>query len=206
MIEADWINILFFSCGLPSMIMLYRAAYVAKSLSNAFFGTAILSFLIGTAVGYFDQVDSALAREWGDLVGITLVLCGLFVKTRNSKPVFARFPLPMTMLPILGVFFYPLIINADVVKDLLTITYQGGAILVSILVITINHLMYKHRSILIVAYVIFLVAYVSYWFIDFAEVELIQTIGMILFSVGMLVAAFGFRKVSLSKLNNKSDL
>jgi len=206
MIEADWINILFFSCGLPSMIMLYRAAYVAKSFSNAFFGTAILSFLIGTAVGSFDQVYSALAREWWDLVGITLVLCGLFVKTRNSKPVFARFPLRMTMLPILGVFFYPLIINADVVKDLLTITYQGGAILVSILVITINHLMYKHRSILIVAYLIFLMAFVSYWFIDIPEVELMQTIGVILFSVGMLVAAFGFRKVSLSKLNNKSDL
>lgn len=154
-----------------SILILFNIAYASKSLSNFLFGLAILSFLLGIGLSYFQQIDPILAREWGDLVGITLVLCALFVKIRNSKPVFARFPLPMTLLPLVGIFFYPMIIQADVVKDLLRITYQGGAIIVGILVISINHLMYKQRSLLLVACLIFAISYVSYWFIDFPDLQ-----------------------------------
>lgn len=147
-----------------------------------------------------------MAREWGDLVGITLVLCALFVKIRNSKPVFARFPLPMTLLPLVGIFFYPMIIQADVVKDLLRITYQGGAIIVGILVISINHLMYKQRSLLLVACLIFAISYVSYWFIDFPDLQYLEVSSIILMAIGMLLGALGFKKVSKSEIKNNIQI
>lgn len=202
MFDINWINVIYLALGIPSLIIMLSIALKAKSLSNLFFGLSIFSFLIGVGLGYFQQIDSVLAREWGDLVGITLVLCGLFVKTRNSKPVFARFPLPMTMLPLVGIFFYPMIIEADVVKDLLRITYQGGAILVGILVVSINHLMYKHRSFLILACVVFLGSFIGFWFVSIPGYDWVESVSLILLSIGMLIAAIGFRRVSLSQLAN----
>ncbi len=201
MIDINWLDVTLIALAVPSFIILLSVAYKAKSLSNLFFGLAILSFLIGITLGYFEQINSILAREWGDLIAITLVLCGLFVKTRNSKPVFARFPMPMTMLPLVGIFFYPMIIEADVVKDLLRITYQGGAILVGLLVISINHLMYKHRSVLLLSCIVFLIAFIGFWFIELPDFEQIKSISIILMGVGMLLGAIGFRKVSVSKMN-----
>ncbi len=202
MFDINWLDITLLATAIPSLFIMFSIAYSTKSLSNFFFGLGILSFAVGIGLTYFDQIDPILAREWGDLISITLVLCALFVKIRNSKPVFARFPLPMTLLPLVGIFFYPMIIQADVVKDLLRITYQGGAIIVGILVITINHLMYKHRSLLLLSTVIFAIAYVGYWFIDWPDFEYLEVTSIMLMAVGMLLGAFGFKKVSKSKLNN----
>ena len=81
----NWIDILFAVTGLPALVIMIRTAINLKSLSSLFFGLSVFSFLIGVSLGYFDQIDRAIAREWGDLVAITFTLCALFVKTRNSK-------------------------------------------------------------------------------------------------------------------------
>ena len=203
MLDINWIDVTLIAAAIPSLFIMMNIAYSAKSLSNFFFGLAIFSFTLGIGLTYIEQIDPLLSREWGDLIAITLVLCGLFVKTRNSKPIFARFPMPMTLLPLLGIFFYPMIIEADVVKDILRITYQGGAIIVGLLVISINHLMYKHRSLLLISCIIFTISYVGYWFIDIPQFEYLEVTSIILLAIGMLVGAFGFRKVSESKIKNE---
>lgn len=205
MLDINWIDITLIASALPSLIIMLGVAYRANSLSNLFFGLAILSFLIGLTLGYFSQIDADLVREWGDLISITLVLCGLFVKIRNSKPVFARFPIAMTMLPLIGIFFYPMIIDAEVVKDLLTITYQGGAIIVACLVVSINHIIYKQRSLLIIACLVFLFSYVGYWFIDIPEFEQFKSLSVIMMGIGMFIGAIGLRKVSKLKINNLQE-
>ena len=206
MFDINWLDVTLVAAAVPSILILFNIAYASKSLSNFLFGLAILSFLLGIGLSYLQQIDPILAREWGDLVGITLVLCALFVKIRNSKPVFARFPLPMTLLPLVGIFFYPMIIQADVVKDLLRITYQGGAIIVGILVISINHLMYKQRSLLLVACLIFAISYVAYWFIDFPDLQYLEVSSIILMAIGMLLGALGFKKVSKSEIKNNIQI
>jgi len=205
MLDINWIDITLIASALPSLIIMLGVAYRANSLSNLFFGLAIFSFLIGLTLGYFSQIDADLVREWGDLISITLVLCGLFVKIRNSKPVFARFPIAMTMLPLIGIFFYPMIIDAEVVKDLLTITYQGGAIIVACLVVSINHIIYKQRSLLIIACLVFLFSYVGYWFIDIPEFEQFKSLSVIMMGIGMFIGAIGLRKVSKLKINNLQE-
>jgi glucose uptake protein GlcU len=206
MLDINWLDVTLIVAAIPSLVIIFSISYSAKSLSNLFFGLAIFSLSVGIILTYFQQIDSVVAREWGDLIAITLVLCGLFVKTRNSKPIFARFPMPMTLLPLVGIFFYPMIIQADVVKDILSITYQGGAIIVGLLVISINHLMYKHRSLLLLACLIFALAFVGYWFVEIPNYEYTQVSAIILMAIGMLIGAIGFRKVSISKLSNKNTL
>ena len=191
----NWIDILFAVTGLPALVIMIRTAINLKSLSSLFFGLSVFSFLIGVSLGYFDQIDRAIAREWGDLVAITFTLCALFVKTRNSKPIFARFPLIMTLLPLIGIVFYPMINDAMVVKDLLQITYQGGAIIVGLLVISINQLMYKQRGILLSACFIFLASYILFWYIPASDEVYYQIIALVLFALGIIIAAIGFRRV-----------
>lgn len=199
MLDINWISILYLVSGSMSLLIMIRTAIKNKSLSSSYFSLALLSFMIGVSLGYVDKIETEIAREWGDLISITLVLCGLFVKTRNSKPVFARFPLYMTLLPIIGILFYPMVNDAQVVKDLLQITYQSGAIVVGGLVIGINHLMYKQRGVLLIACFVFLAAFVLKWVELPVTKDIAQTSAELLLVVGMLLSAFGFKKISNNK-------
>ena len=57
-------------------------------------------------------------------LAITTVLIALSILIRDSKPKFARFPIPMTFFPLIGLFFYPLVMNNSAVKGLLHVTYR----------------------------------------------------------------------------------
>ncbi len=205
MFAIDWITVLFLISGSVSTIILFVVAKRSSSVSNLFFGLSSLSFTLGVLLGLINDDILNIAREWGDLLAMTLVLCGLFVKTRNSKPVFARFPMPMTMLPLIGVLFYPLINQADVIKDLLWITYQGGAIIVAILVITINHLMYKQRALLLLACLMLGSSFVIFWFVTIIDREFSEDIANVLLSAGMLISALGFRKIGELKIKKQNE-
>jgi hypothetical protein len=204
MLSINWINILLIISGCISSILLFNVAYKAKSLSNLFFGLSILFLLVGIITGMIVTDYTDVANEWGELLAMTSLLCGLFVKTRNSKPIFARFPLPMTLLPILGVLFYPMINQADVIKELLWITYQGGALIVALLVISINHFLYKHRTLLLLACFILAISFALYWFISISDTLFTQNIALALFALGMLVGSIGFKKVAITKIENQS--
>lgn len=199
MVDINWIYLLFLLTGVPSCYVLLRISVQDKSVSSLYFGLALLSFIVGILLGFGSYFEPKLTREWGDLIAITLVLSGLFVKIRNSKPVFARFPMYLTALPLVSIFFYPLIIDSLVVKDLLTIIYQGGGITVAILVLSINHYLYKERGVLLISSSIFLLAYIGEWFL--ADFEYSQLTSQILFSLGIVGATFGFKRVSDSRKN-----
>lgn len=197
--NLNWIYILFLIVGIPSSITLCLIANKDKTLSILFFGLALLSFLTGLLLDFINKDGDLLAREWGDLLAITFTLSALFIKIRNSKPVFARFPLYLTMLPFLVLLFYPLVVNSYVVKELLQTTYQGGAIVVGILVISINHYLYKGRGLLLFASLLFLIAFILFWFLSGMIPQIFVVISKILFSIGIIVATIGFKKISDSR-------
>ena len=170
-----------------------------ESLSVFMFGVALIAFLAGVGVDYAIDKAVGIAREWGDLIAITAILCGLFIEIRESKPVFARFPMYLTFLPFLTLIFYPLVIESEAIKGLLQLIYQGGAILVAILVISINQLLHKQRGLLLAACLIMLGAYISYWFMAELTVFPIKEAGKIIFVFGIIIAVIGFRKVSESQ-------
>lgn len=194
--SLNWIYVLYLLVGIPSFLTLFLISKRDKSLSNLFFGLSILSFLLGLVIDFVSINKFTYAREWGDLIAITFTLSALFIKTRNSKPVFARFPLYLTMLPFLVLVFYPLVVNAQIVKELLQTTYQGGAILVGILVISINHYLYKGRSVLLLACFLFLSAFILFWFFGSEFNQVVVLLSKILFSIGIIVATIGFKRIS----------
>ena len=205
MSEADWVNILIGISGIPSLVIFVLLAIRDKSLSRTYFALAIFSLLSGIALSYVTLLPiQDLSIEWGNLLAIVFVLCALFVVIRNSKPVFARFPLYMTGMPLLGVLFYPLINDATVVKDLLMILYQGGALLVGILIFGINQFILKNRTVLLVGVMILSASYATYWFVNDEMLEAHRSISMALLSVGMLVCSLGLKRISDKDQTNKN--
>ena len=192
--DLNWIYLLYLLTGIPALVMLTRISYKDKSLSAAFFGGALFSLLFSITLSWIWPQIEDLTREWGDLIAITLALCGILSEIRNSKPVFVRFPIYLTGLPLIGILFYPLIIDVDAVEDLLIMTYETGALIVSLLIVSINHYLYKGRGLLILGVVLFTVAYVLFWFFGFIhEMELTAKI---LFATGMIVCSVGFYKAN----------
>ncbi len=199
--NLNWIYILYLSIGIPASINLFLIAKNDNSLSVLAFGVSLFTFLIGVGLDYAFGDDLSFSREWGDLIAITTALCGLFIEIRESKPVFARFPIYLTLLPFLSILFYPLIIDSVVIKNLLQLIYQGGSIVVAILVVSINQFLHKQRGYLLTSCMIFLIAYICFWFLDDFEAFPVKDAAKIVFSLGIIVASIGFKKASES-VNN----
>lgn len=199
--NLNWIYILYLIVGIPSVINLFFVARKVNSLSVLIFGMALIAFLAGVSVDYLFSSSIKNGREWGDLIAITMTLCGLFIEIRESKPVFARFPMYLTFLPFLTILFYPLVIQSEVIKNLLQLIYQGGAIVVAILVISINQLLHKQRGFLLSACLIFLAAYVSFWFMGEINSFPSKEAAKIIFTIGIIIAAIGFKKSSESLIS-----
>lgn len=175
------------------------SAYTAKSLSNFFFGLAIISFMIGIGFSYIPNYNSHFARDWGNLIGIILVLTALFILIRDSKPIFTKFPISMTFFPLSGIFFFPLMMHTDVVKDLLLIIYQGGAILVGLLIISVNKRMYKTLTLFVLSSLLFVSSFLLNWFIEYPMADYKDVISKLLVSGGIFSGAIGFKTLSLQK-------
>ena len=106
----------------------------------------------------------------------------------------------MTFFPLIGLFFYPLVINNSVVKDLLHITYQGGALSVSLLIVSLNYILYKQRMLLMFSLLFFSIAYLFNWFPQLFTVnDYTQTFTSISMSIGILIGAIGLKKLSIVK-------
>lgn len=201
MADLNWINILYLVAGIPSLFIIGLIGYRSKSLSTLLFGVALLSFLFGIGFDliYYEEERSKI-RDWLELVSIASALCALFVKARNSKPIFARFPIQLTFLPYLVLFFFPLAVDTLVVKNLLQMIYQGGGIIVGFLLFSINQYLYKNRELLLLSCILFLSAYILFWIIpaDSSSIDLIL-ISNILFSAGIICTSLGLKKLSETK-------
>lgn len=192
-IDIFWINIFFFIQSFISLIILLKLSFVEKSLSTMFLSFSIFSVMLSNLLPYIFDAYSTLIGEWGNLISICFVLSALLNKIRISKPVFARFPFLFVFFPLISLFFYPWINQAVVIKDLLISTFQGGAILVGILVISISHLLHKQRLLLLLSCLLFITAYIGFWFINNPTFEVIS---IILAGFGMLTGAFGLKNIS----------
>lgn len=108
--------------------------------------------------------------EWGHVTCLAFVLSSLAVFIRESKPVFAQFPLLYTALPLLIIVSYLLVKDTYALKNWLLTIYQGGAIAVALLMYSV----YTHRRseywMILSGVALFLIAYILFWFIPAANV------------------------------------
>ncbi|MCH2448767.1 MAG: hypothetical protein MK198_01350 [Gracilimonas sp.] len=195
-----WVDLVVsFSFG-TAFILLFKLFLKKRSLLELYFSLAAFTISIPYLLDLL-QIDPTIDLfQWGKLISITLYISGLLVLIRESKPVFARFPIYLTALPFISFLFFPLLINSIVIKDLINATYQGGALVVTVLVFTVNEARAKGRRYYIIGISFISAAYLSYWLYlnRLNEPDLIW-ITEILLSVGILVTLFRFIKSQQEK-------
>src|SRR5690606_31703623 len=99
----------------------------------------------------------------GRLIAIITYISGLLILIRQSKPIFARFPLYMTALPFLSVLFFPLILDSYIIKDLLNAIYQAGALLVTGLIFSLIFARSSGRRYYFLGIGAAAASYITYW-------------------------------------------
>jgi hypothetical protein len=194
-----WVDLVVsFSFG-TAFILLFKLFLKRRSLLELYFSLAALTISIPYFLDLFQVGQISTLFQWGKLISITIYISGLLVLIRESKPVFARFPLYLTALPFVSFLFFPLIIDSIVIKDLMNAIYQGGALVVTVLVFTLNQAREKGRRYYIIGLTFISAAYIGYWlYLNRVNNDLVW-VTEILLSVGILVALFRFIRTQRNK-------
>ncbi len=131
--------------------------------------------------------------EWGHVTCLALILSSLAVFIRESKPGFAQFPMLYTAFPLLIVISYILVNDTYAIKRWLLTIYQGGAIVVSLLMYGVYT--YKRNDYMLVlsGVVIFLMAHILFWYIPGIS-ESYQWIWKALIGVAMITTVLGYEQ------------
>ena len=190
----QWVDLLVSVSLLISFYSLIRLYMVKRSLVDLYFGLSALILLIGYVGHMVGFHFNSLIMNWSKLVSVTFYISGLLVLIRESKPVFARFPLYLTALPFVSILFFPLVIDFTVIKDLVNGIYQGGALIVSILVLTVNNVNEIGRRYYIVGLTLVSISFLTYWIIFNRDIPDKIWISEILFAAGILLVLFRFIK------------
>lgn len=193
MSSAKWIDLVVTLSLGTSSLALIRSYLRQHFLYNLYFSLAALVLMVPYI---FDLLDLSFANslfEWGKLIAVTFYISGLLALIRDSKPVFARFPFYLTMLPFVSFLFFPLIIDSIVIKNLINLIYQGGALAVTVLIFSLNQAKKRRRRYFIIGISSVIASYLSYWLIFTRTPNThYDWIAEILLSIGILLVTFRF--------------
>ncbi|HBQ59506.1 MAG TPA: hypothetical protein DD671_07730, partial [Balneolaceae bacterium] len=135
---VKWIDLVV-SLSFGTVFFLMLKLFIKRpSLLVAYFGISALAISTPYFLDLFGVESYIDLFQWGKLISITFYISGLLVLIRESKPIFARFPVYLTGLPFVSFLFFPLIIDSIVIKELINAIYQGGALVVTVLIFTLN--------------------------------------------------------------------
>lgn len=187
-----WINItLLLATGACTLLFLKRFMQT-KVLVHLYFGAGIAILFLPYSLLIFGTDAGIDMFDWSRLAAIILYISGLLALIRESKPVFVRFPLYMTALPFLSFVFFPMMLDAQIIRDLLNAIYQGGALLVTSLILLLNFANTKGRSLYIAGLILAFSAYLSYWFY-FNRFDLQNVwISEMIFAAALVITTFKF--------------
>ena len=184
--------------ALLCFIVLLPSSLKVRNLTKVYLLGSICCFF--TSKIYVLIGPSYLVRDvetWGNFVSISLVLSALFVIIRDSKPMFARFPIYLTLLPLSGIIFFAVIPTSYAIKDILEIIMQAGAIVVALLIFGVNTYLFKWKWTFIGSILAFLCAFI----IPFINVNGPMNgllLGSILLSLGMILLTFSLIKYPIN--------
>lgn len=128
--------------------------------------------------------------EWGHVTCLAFILSSLAVFIRESKPVFAQFPMLYTGLPLLIVISYALVYDTYALKTWLIAIYQGGAIIVALLMYSVYTYRRNGYALILSGIAIFLLTYILYWYVP--VVEDYSWVWKLLLGIGMVVTVLGY--------------
>lgn len=142
-----------------------RLKYLGLAIASVILTVMQLTVLIEQLV---DNPGVAAASEfiieWGHIIGLAFVLSSLTIFIRESKPVFAQFPMFYTALPLLIVISYLLVQDTYALKNWLIAIYQGGAIVVAFLMYSVYTYRKNEYVVILAGITLFLISYVLFWY------------------------------------------
>lgn len=197
-----WDALLLSGVGLYATYKTGIWAYQRKSLkflgfmlAAAFFLLTQFSFLLESILTTYDlTIYSGIINEWGQVIMISFLLSGLAVLVRESKPDFAQFPLIYTGLPLLIIFSYLLVKDTMALKEWLMSIYQGGALLVALLIYSVYTYRFEGYQLLLGATTLFTVTYLLYWLIPGIG-ESFAWLWQLMLAGSIILTVLGFQKV-----------
>lgn len=199
---TQWIDLVV-SLSFGAVFIMFLQLFVQRrSLLDLYFCLSAFTITIPYIIDLFNIIVSIDLFEWGKLVSITIYISGLLVLIRRSKPVFARFPIYLTLLPFVSFLFFPLIVNSIIIKDLINAIYQGGALVVTVLVFTVNQVKQQNRRYYIIGLSLISASYIIYWlYLNRLNITHLYWLPEILLSVGIIIAAIRFVNGEQQKIN-----
>lgn len=195
-----------------TLLLLFVSGYVAAKLFSLTSKRGQLKFLgLTIASGIFTVMQftvfldflmtdpnvtaaSEFIIEWGHVTSLAFILSSLAIFIRESKPVFAQFPMIYTALPLLIILSYLLVQDTYAIKTWLLVIYQGGAITVALLMYAVYTYRRTEYAFVLAGIILFMIAYILFWSI--AEVQdTYQWIWKLLLSVAMITSIYGYEQI-----------
>lgn len=195
-----------------TLLLLFVSGYVAAKLFSLTSKRGQLKFLgLTIASGIFTVMQftvfldflmtdpnvtaaSEFIIEWGHVTCLAFVLSSLAIFIRESKPVFAQFPMIYTALPLLIILSYLLVQDTYAIKTWLLVIYQGGAITVALLMYAVYTYRRAEYAFVLAGIILFMIAYILFW--NIAEIQdTYQWIWKLLLSVAMITSIYGYEQI-----------
>lgn len=171
-----------------------RLKYLGLTIASAIFTVMQLSVFLDFLMA--DPSVTAATEfivEWGHITSLAFILSSLAIFIRESKPVFAQFPMVYTALPLLIVISYLLVQDTYALKTWLLVIYQGGAIIVALLMYSVYTYRRREYELILGGVVIFLIAYILYWSVSAIQ-ETYVWVWKLSVGSAMLLSIFGYEQ------------
>jgi len=196
---SSWLSLLNVLVLLFSLYHLITVITIKKSSFLILLSSALLTYLISNVVYLIDD-SLIIAIRFLNTASLVCILSALFNLIRESKPIFARFPAILGYLPFVILLFIPLVLDQSVIYNLILGTFQGGALLVSILIFSINQKNQKNYLLLIIGTFVCLISFTFFWMIPLTD-DQITVITELLLITGVLIISLGTKQSQISNLN-----
>lgn len=194
---SSWLSLLNVLVLLFSLYQLATVLAVKRSSFLILLSSALLTYLISNIIYLIDDA-LIVAIRFLNTASLVCVLSALFNLIRESKPIFARFPTILGYLPFVILLFIPLVLDQPVIYNLILGTFQGGALIVSILIFSINQKNQNNYLLLIIGTIVCLIAFILFWMVPLTELQ-IAVITELLLITGVLLISLGTKQ---SQINN----
>ncbi|MDZ7714949.1 MAG: hypothetical protein U5J95_01930 [Balneolaceae bacterium] len=166
-------------------------------------GIIQLSLTIESLLSEELTIYAATVVEWGHIVTLAILLGALASFIRDSKPYFAQFPKAYIGLPLLIVISYVLVKDTYAIKEWLISIYQGGALLVALLMYGVYTYRSQDYALVITGILVFLITYLVFWFVPINSNSL-NVIWKLLLGLGIIITVLGYDRLDISKSGLKS--
>ena len=172
----DWDALLLLLAGLFMLYTSSRLTYQTESIKYLCYTLGAVFYILGQGGQVLEAVlmaneitiDSTIFVEINHVTAVSFVLCGLAVFIRESKPVFAQFPLIYAAVPLLLILSYWIVKDSFAIKNWLMSIYQAGALLVATMMYGAHT--YRNPELQFVKFMLgatglFTLTYILYWFV-----------------------------------------